>query len=344
VSLVIENIFHAYDGVPVVGGVSCRIEAGEVACLLGPSGCGKTTVLRLAAGLETLQRGRIRIGERVVADGQRGISLPPEARHVGLMFQDYALFPHLSVLDNIAFSVTTRRRQAWIRSALERVGLADAAHSYPHTLSGGQQQRCALLRALAPEPAVLLLDEPFSGLDTTRREQVREQTLALLRETGVATLIVTHDPEEAMFMADRLFIMADGGIVQQGRPQDIYLAPVDPFVATLFGPVNRFQGTVVGGEVQTPVGTVEANGAADGQRVEVIIRPEFIVLAPRPGGGVPAQVDAARLLGRSSHLRLLIEGAAAPVQALVPGIYLPKSGERIEVAADRRHVFVFAGR
>jgi iron(III) transport system ATP-binding protein len=338
----LENVSHAYAGGPdVVDQISLAVAAGDVGCLAGPSGCGKTTLLRLAAGLEVLSRGRIVIGDRTVADGTGGLHLPPEARHTGLMFQDYALFPHLTVFANVAFGIRSRpERRKWVTAALERVGLANLADNYPHTLSGGEQQRCALLRALAPEPEVLLLDEPFSGLDVTRRAQVRERTLELLRESGVATLIVTHDPEEAMFMADRLFVMNEGRIVQQGTPSAIYLHPTDAFVAALFGPLNRIPGRVRGGRVETPVGSFDASGVTDGTGVELLVRPEGVQV-DGIASGVSVSVQFARLLGRSSHLRLRVAGIEEPLQALVPGVFLPETGSTLSARIDPKLAFVF---
>jgi len=336
----IDDVSHSYGPWPAVRAVSLRVAPGEVACLLGPSGCGKTTLLRLAAGLEPLAHGRIAIGDRTVADGALGLSLPPEARRVGLMFQDYALFPHLTVTGNIAFGLPRGAgRKQRVSAALQRMGLAPFAESYPHTLSGGQAQRCALLRALAPEPQVLLLDEPFSGLDTGRRAQVREQTLALLHGTGVATLIVTHDPEEAMFMADRLWVMHDGAIVQSGTPAEIYLHPADPFVAGLFGPLNRLDGTVRDGHIATPLGRVDAGGLPEALAARVLIRPEGVQVEIDEHG--PARVVHARLLGRCSHLRLNVDGIDAPLQALVPGVFLPPARTPMRIAADPSQTFVF---
>jgi len=342
--LKISQVSHAYNGSYVVREVDLRVSPGEVACLLGPSGCGKSTLLRLVAGLEPLVHGNIMIGDRIVSDGRNGIQVPPEARRVGLMFQDYALFPHLSVRANIAFGINGRRpeRKQWIEAALNRVGLSAVADRYPHTLSGGQQQRCALLRALAPQPDVLLLDEPFSGLDVTLRAQVREQTLSIIRETGVATLVVTHDPEEAMFMADKLFVMREGSIVQSGRPDEIYLSPADAFVAALFGPLNRLSGVVNGAVVNTQFGPFAVSGLDDGSAVNILIRPEAVRYAP-PGMGTPAEVVSAQLLGRTSHLRLAVQGCEEPIQALLPGISLPKDGTIIRITLDSQHMFVFAG-
>jgi len=347
--LALDGIRHAYDAAPVLRGVSLTVDRGEVVCLLGPSGCGKTTLLRLAAGLERLQHGRIRIGGRVVADPAAGRQQPPEARRVGLMFQDYALFPHLTVHDNVCFGIArTAGTDAWVRSALARMGLAAWERAYPHTLSGGQQQRCALLRALAPHPDILLLDEPFSGLDVALRAQVREETASFLRETGIATLVVTHDPEEAMGLADRILVMRDGVVVQEGTPADIYLRPRDPFVATLFGPVNQWTAAVAGGEVATPIGRFAAPGLAEGDAATVLIRPEAVSLAPAGDGSVdalPAAADAvvldSRLLGGQSAVIVACDAGGWRLRALVAGVFLPAPGTRVTVAADPARAFVY---
>lgn len=343
-SLVLEDIRHSFGRGPVLNGVTVSVAAGEVACLLGPSGCGKTTLLRLAAGLETLQQGRIVIAGQMVAEADRP-QLPPERRGVGLMFQDYALFPHLTVIENVTFGLDgrTTARRAWIDAALERMGLEGYAGRYPHELSGGQQQRVALLRALAPEPAVLLLDEPFSGLDVTRRAQVREQTLQLLKDVGLTTLMVTHDPEEAMYMSDNLLVMNQGRIVQAGPPLDVYFNPRNAFVADLFGQVNRLSGTVGDDAmVETVFGRFAVPGVATGTRVHILIRPEGVNAQEAPdGGGETASVLAARPIGRSTHLRVIGSDQTTVLQARIPGVFMPPSGAPVSLTFDENQVFVF---
>lgn len=367
----LNNVSHAFGSNDVLKGVSVFVAPGELVCLLGPSGCGKTTLLRIAAGLEELQVGQVTIDDAVVAEGRGGKQLPPERRGVGLMFQDFALFPHLSVFENIAYGLQKgdRARREWAREALAAMDLAGYAEAYPHILSGGQQQRVALLRALAPNPRVLLLDEPFSGLDVTRRAAVREDTLGLIKETDVATLMVTHDPEEAMFMADRILVMNEGRIIQDGTPVEVYFEPSNPFVAALFGPVNRLEGRVAAGRVETPLGSFAADGLADGALAQVLIHPEGLRLA-RPGGapdpqagdagreasnppadgggdgGSPAArltVLSARPLGRSSHLflELSANGRKQRIEARVPGVFLPTSGEPVDVSVNARQAHVF---
>jgi iron(III) transport system ATP-binding protein len=355
--LLFDHVSHAYDNGPdVVRDVSYTVEPDAFTCLLGPSGCGKTTLLRLAAGLETLQRGRIVIGDRLVADADAGIQTPPERRGVGMMFQDYALFPHLTIMENITFGLDrpTPEHLRWVRDLLDRIGLTELKDSYPHVLSGGQQQRVALLRAIAPRPGILLLDEPFSDLDVTLRAQVREDTLRILRDLNIASLMVTHDPEEAMYMADRILVMENGRIVQSGTPEQTYCRPANAYVAALFGPVNRLSGMVDHGQVETPLGRFPAPHLENGTPALIFIRPEGIaVRACRAGpeghdaqNGIPMRVLQVNLLGRSSHVHLCAIGAppgdAASLLARVHGVFVPEKGSTVQIRIDATHVFVFA--
>lgn len=356
--LSLSGISHTFGKNRVLDDVSVDVAPGELVCLLGPSGCGKTTLLRIAAGLEPLQTGRIAIDGMAVAEGGKAGALPPERRGIGLMFQDYALFPHRNVRDNIAFGIDKEkggRRAAWIDDALAQMGLTDHADAYPHTLSGGQQQRVALIRALAPGPNILLLDEPFSGLDVGRRAQIRADTLDFVKKTGVAALMVTHDPEEAMFMADRIFVMNEGRVVQSGSPVDLYFQPANAFVAELFGPVNRFSGTVRNGTLESPLGAFSAGTLPDGTQAEVMIRPEAFRLSaedgqPRPMPGdpdelvitpAPLEVLTARPLGRSSYLLLGLENGCT-VETRIPGAFLPGAGSMVRAGINPRLAHVFA--
>jgi iron(III) transport system ATP-binding protein len=342
-----KNISHAYGNQQVLKGVDLTVISGELVCLLGPSGCGKTTLLRLAAGLETLQQGMISLSESVATNAAASIQIPPEDRGVGMMFQDYALFPHLTIFENIAFGLSerTKERLEWIEDALKRMDMTPHARRYPHTLSGGQQQRVALLRALAPKPTVLLLDEPFSGLDVTLRTQVREDTLDLLKESGVATLLVTHDPEEAMHMADKIMVMDHGRIIQADSPAKTYIQPANDYVAGLFGPANKVMGQVEFGQAQTPFGSFDAPGVDDGTEVQVYIRPEGIEVEPAETGDNLMDVTAVRLLGRSSHIRLCrktdVSGPTIHLQARVPGIFRAEAGTQVNIIIDTTHAFVF---
>lgn len=344
----IIGVSHAYGDDQVLDDASLMIPAGELVCLLGPSGSGKTTLLRLSAGLERLQKGQIVIDDEVVADPE--MHVPPEHRGIGLMFQDYALFPHLSIIDNVTFGLIGQPRDQARRRAmdmLDQVGMVQHATSHPHMLSGGQQQRIALARALAPKPKVLLLDEPFSGLDTNMRGQIREETLTVLKSSGVATLMVTHDPEEAMFMADRIKILGFGGsILQSGRPHEIYYHPSHEFVAKLFGLMNRFEGVVEGGCVETPLGKIPAKGLGEGRPVEVLVRPEGVMLESDSGNGTPVDVISTHLLGHDNIVRVRLTEEAGDengkeLYVRIHHAFEPELSKRITAGVDPEYAFIF---
>lgn len=352
-ALELHNVAHRYSGGALaVNDVSLSLRPGEVVCLLGPSGCGKTTLLRLVAGLEALQTGEIHIEGELKARGG-GLQTPPEKRNVGLAFQDSALFPHLNVLDNVTFGLrhlpVVKRRERGL-SLLGKLGMASYATSFPHMLSGGQQQRVALARALAPAPQVMLLDEPFSSLDSRLRDQIRDDTLHVLKSVDAATLLVTHDPEEAMFMADRIFLMRDGKLVQAGTPTELYTQPKTPFVATFFGTVNELVGIVRNGHVATPAGRVATPDLEEGAAVSVYIRPEALTVKPI---GNPTEDDhhrhshvlMSRLLGPVSLIHLCAHSPGSTTEvhlhARVPGVFLPKPGQPVRFELNPDLVFVF---
>ena len=338
-----SGVSHAYETETVIQELNLVVPVGSLTCLLGPSGCGKTTVLRLAAGLETLQIGWIKINGIRVADETD--TLPPEVRDVGLMFQEYALFPHLSVLGNVSFgldSLPAKSRETVAKAALAQVGMAGAANAYPHMLSGGEQQRVALARAVAPRPKVMLLDEPFSGLDTELRASLREDTLRLIKETGATTLMVTHDPMEAMLMADHVALMHDGRVMQAGSPMDLYRHPGSSFCARFLGEVIDYVGLVRSGEVVTPLGSVPASGIEDGEEVQVLIRPEALYLdQEREVGGVKAKISDQRNLGPHTKLTLQLEECGEQFHVNLSGRDLPSAGSKVAVYLDFSMVFVF---
>ena len=347
-ALRLENISHQFDTVTAADDINLSVEPEELLCLLGPSGCGKTTLLRFAAGLECPQQGKVSIGEQVMSNSGTSAWTPPEKRQVGLVFQDAVLFPHLSVLDNVGFGlprISAREREQRSRALLAQLGLAPFAESFPHVLSGGQQQRVALARALAPAPRIMLLDEPFSGLDARLRDRIRDDTLHLLKRNGTATLLVTHDPEDALIMADRIAVMRDGRIVQQGTPRDIYCNPQDPFVVRFFGDVNEVRGVVSDGRVETPLGPVDAGHLAEGTAAQVLIRPEALNVEQQPGPAdhSGSHVLMSRLLGGASFIHLCVHQGNDEfhMHAHMPGVYLPDRNQPVSIQLDPTQVFVF---
>ncbi len=330
-SLQIRGLTKRFGARPVVADLSLSIGAAEVVCLLGPSGCGKTTLLRLVAGMETPDEGAIDMDGRPIATPT--LAVPPDKRGIGLVFQDYALFPQMTVLDNVSFGLRGMSRaeqKAAAGVAIARVGLTALADAYPYMLSGGEQQRVALARAIVPRPRVLLMDEPFSNLDRRMRDAVREETVALLRETGATCIMVTHDPEEAMRVADRIVLMREGRIVQAGPPEELYRKPADLAAARFFCDLNELPCTVRAGVADTPLGRVPAAGVADGEAV-LCVRLQAVRLKPA-GQGLPARVRAARFLGEVHMVELDVQGLDAPLRARLRD--RPPANRRQEVAIE----------
>ena len=274
--LELKNISRSFAGRAAVADVSLVLAPGAVTALLGRSGCGKSTTLRIAAGVERQDAGEVLLNGEIMSNGR--LHLPPEDRNIGLIFQDFALFPHLSVSKNIAFGLTSsgKDRADRVGELLEKVALVGFGDKYPHELSGGEQQRVALARALAPRPKVLLMDEPFSGLDDRLRDAVRDETMDLLAKEGASVLMVTHDPEEAMLAADQIVLMRGGHIVQAGAPYNIYNSPVDRAAAEFFSDCNVIPGLVQNALTQTPFGQFLTPGYEDGADIEIVIRPQHL--------------------------------------------------------------------
>ena len=350
--LEIQSLTRSFGARPVVDQVSLTIAPGQVTCLLGPSGCGKSTTLRMIAGVETPDAGRILIdGAEVCGPGRM---LPPEARGIGLMFQDFALFPHLTVAQNVGFGLRGEAgaRNARIGELLEKVSLSGYGAKHPHELSGGEQQRVALARALAPRPKLMLMDEPFSGLDNRLRDGIRDTTLAVLKEEGAAVLLVTHEPDEALRMADEIALMRGGRIVQRGSPYNVYNSPADKAAAAFFSDINVIRGSSHGALTQTPFGAFLTPGHADGAAVDIVIRPQHLKIDfdragrgpnPTPQDGTPARgtVVRSRFLGRESLVEFSMDFEGATLTAAVPGVFLPKAGTVLWLMIRRDRCFVF---
>jgi iron(III) transport system ATP-binding protein len=300
----LDGVTKRFGDVVAVDGASLCVERGEVLALLGPSGCGKTTLLRLVAGFERPDAGTIEVAERAVAGP--GSWVAPEERRVGMVFQDYALFPHLTVAENVGFGVARRERASRVPELLATVGLETLGSRYPHELSGGQQQRVALARALAPEPELVLLDEPWSNVDPFLRETLRAEVSEIIRPLGVTVVLVTHDREEAFSLADRIALMRDGTVVQEGTAEQLYFSPTSRWAAEFVGAGNVLTGRVVDGRVETRIGAFAANGASAEEAANVLVRPELLELEPDPAG--EAEVVGREFRGHDVFYRVLLDG------------------------------------
>ncbi len=304
-SLRLTGLRKSYGDVLAVAGADLEVEAGATCALLGPSGCGKTTTLRLIAGLEEPDAGTVEIGDEVVS--QPGRSLPPERRRIGMVFQDYALFPHLDVAANVGYGLGRRAARGRVEEMLATVGLAGLGSRYPHELSGGQQQRVALARALATEPRAVLLDEPFSNLDAGLRERVREEVREILAEQRMTAVFVTHDQQEALSVADVVAVVNEGRIEQVGTPEEVYSRPRNRWIAGFLGEIEVLPGHAENGVIQCELGQIP-NGTGVRGEVDVLVRPESLAVdTGETADGRPSQravVVSRSFYGHDQLLRL----------------------------------------
>jgi iron(III) transport system ATP-binding protein len=327
----LDGVSKSFGLTGAVEDVTLAVERGELFAVLGPSGSGKTTLLRLIAGFERPDAGEVTLGGLVVA-GARAWT-PPERRRIGMVFQDYALFPHLSVARNVAFGLPRRERGRSQRT-LELVGLQHKADRFPYQLSGGERQRVALARALAPEPEVVLLDEPFSSLDATLRADLRREVELILREAGATAILVTHDQEEALSLADRLAVMRDGRLVQVDQPERVYARPADRWAAQFVGEVNVVSGVERRGGIETELGLFDLSGepprpgGRPGAGVRIAVRPEQLELRSDAAGN--AEVTHREFRGHDVLYRLRHEGGRT-VLVQLPSIELYEVGQRVFV-------------
>ncbi len=340
-SLQLEGVSRRFGDVVALDKISLSVTSGEIVSLVGQSGCGKSTLLRVIAGVDRPDAGRIVLNGEEIA-GPRAYR-EPEERRIGLMFQDYALFPHLNVVDNILFGLKKLPRgQALLRceAIVAKLGISHLKARFPHMLSGGEQQRVALARALAPQPSVLLMDEPFSNLDRKLRDGVRDETLALLRELGTTVIIVTHDPEEALSVGDRVVLMRSGHIVQSGTGSEIYDRPACAYAAEFFCKFNKVHGACRNSHAETPLGSFHAPGYADGDQAVVYIRPQCLRIVDE-GSGVAAKVVSCALMGEIEQILLAVESLPEPLRVRSTERRNLRTGDEIRVAVRPEEAFVF---
>ncbi len=341
--LEINKVAVAYGPHTVVKDISFVLQPGQIGCLVGPSGCGKTTLLRAIAGFEPVSNGSISLAQQVLSSG--AVQLAPEQRQVGMVFQDFALFPHLNVADNIRFGLTKQPRtqqDSTVKQLLQLVGLPDIAKRYVHQLSGGQQQRVALARALAPQPKVLLLDEPFSSLDAELREGLAKEIRTILQRLNITAVMVTHDQNEAFAMADMIGVMELGQLQQWASPYELYHKPANRFVADFIGRGVLLSGTVLDGQqVHTSLGTFQqryVSAAQPGDQVDVLIRPDDIV--HDDASGVTARVTEKAF--RGSHILYHLQlNSGETVLCLALSHHNHAIGEHIGIRLDLDHLVLF---
>lgn len=344
--LELENVAVRYDGEPVVQGVSLSLGCGGIGCLLGPSGCGKTSLLRAIAGFEPVSAGEIRLADRLVASPKKNV--PPERRNIGMVFQDFALFPHLTVEGNVAFGLKKWDRsesRARVDELLRLVGLSDYRDVYPHQLSGGQQQRVALIRAMAPRPSVLLLDEPFSSLDSDLREQLAREVRAILKRDGVTAILVTHDHMEAFAMADRIAVLGEGQLHQWDIPYNIYHEPADRFVADFVGQGAMINGTVSANrQIETELGVLPGRVPPEcqpGCEVAVLLRPDDVI---HDDASPLKLIVAERTFRGAEYLYTLHTPGGQALLCMVQSHHNHAIGEMIGVRLDLEHLAVYPRR
>ncbi len=345
-SLSFLNVSHAYDDTAVLSELNLSIDANQITCLLGPSGSGKSTLLRLAAGLENVQAGRIELGGELLASAE--INPPPEARPVGLMFQDNALFPNMSVAENIAFGIQAASnvsRQARVSELLDMIGLSGYAERYPHQLSGGQQQRITLARSIAAEPQVLLMDEPYASIDVTLRGSLREAARLTLKANGMTSVLVTHDPYEAMEMADVIAVLDHGRIMQIGTPQQLFEQPAAVEVAQLFGAAQTIKVQASAGGVESEYGRVQIDWYPQAKLDNAccaVVRPEGLTMSPDPHGAL--RITDLRFVGEAWLAHLLPQDATAgaqPLRALAAHPLEFELGDSVSLNANPSGFYIF---
>ena len=342
----VKQLSHSFGEKEALTNLNFSIENNSIISVLGPSGCGKTTLIRLIAGLEQIQKGEIFLEKSLVAN--KNLNVPPEKRPISYVFQDFALFPHMTVLENVSFAAGSKpNKKQLIDQVIHLAKVENFLEKYPHSLSGGEQQRVALARSIAVQPKLLLLDEPFSDLDINLKREIIDDTLHLINSLESSAIVVTHNAEEAMFLSDAILVMEKGKLIQIGTPHDIYFKPSNLYVASLFGETNIFQSKVEDNTCLTPLGRIKTSNLSNNQDVDVVVRPEAIKLnlekSPllNPNSGV---VVDSKFLGNSAIIHMTVndeKNNKHHIHSKVMGNFLPPPASSVSVTLDEDHVFIF---
>lgn len=345
-ALKINNLDYKIKNSDILKNISIETEEDKITCILGPSGSGKTTLLKLIAGLENIQKGEIYIKNKLVSSPSKHIKT--EERDIGFLFQDFALFPHLTVQENLKFAIKNNTNSnTEINEIMKLIKLPNSLQKYPHELSGGEQQRVALARSIISKPQLLLLDEPFSNLDLSLKEEIRDDTLHLLQKFNTSVIIVTHDPFEAMFISNKIYILKqNGSIVQSGSPNDLYNNPISSYVAEFFGETNNFSGCVKNSKVKTAVGEIPINSMFESKHVDIHIRPQAIKLFQEktPVNGIKGTVMTSKLMGTYSFIHLSVldnNNNVIHVHSHMPPSFNPKQSTAVGIEIDTEKIFIF---
>jgi len=342
----VKQLSHFFGEKEALINLNFSIDHNSIVSVLGPSGCGKTTLIRLIAGLEQIQNGEIFLENSLVAN--KNLNVPPEKRSISYVFQDFALFPHMTVLENISFAAGSKsNKKQLIDQVINLSKVENFLDTYPHSLSGGEQQRVALARSIAVQPKLLLLDEPFSDLDINLKREIIDDTLHLINSLESSAIVVTHNAEEAMFLSDAILVMEKGKIIQIGTPHEIYFKPSNLYVASLFGETNIFRSKVIDNTCLTPLGRIKTSNLSNNQDVDVVVRPEAIKLnlekSPllNPNSGV---VVDSKFLGNSAIIHMTVndeKNNKHHIHSKVMGNFLPPPASSVSVTLDEDHVFIF---
>lgn len=342
----VKNLHHSYGDIEALHNLKFSIDNNSIVSVLGPSGCGKTTLIRVIAGLEEIQKGEIFLDNNLVANNK--FNTPPEKRPISYVFQDFALFPHMTVLENISFAAGSQHnKKQLVNQVIKLAKVEEFLKKYPHSLSGGEQQRVALARSIAVQPKLLLLDEPFSDLDSNLKREIIDDTLHLINSLESSAILVTHNAEEAMFLSDTIIVMEKGAIIQIGSPKDIYFNPSNLYVASLFGETNIFETKIINNQCWTPLGFVKSTNLPDNKLVNVVIRPEAIKLNMEkspllsPHNGV---VVDSKFLGNNTIVHMTVnddQNSKHHIHSKVNGNFLPPLASSLSITLDQSQIFIF---